>query len=108
MAAKRNSSIIDLGTAPMLIVLALIGVLVASRWFLDPPNMLTDGAIVSLIGLACLLRVKFSKLRRGFSSPDTTETDIGERDYRTAVALVCIGAVLVIVGVTLIGEAPPP
>ena len=99
MAAKCKSSIIDLGAVPMLIVLSLIGLLVGTRWFLDPPNMLTDGAIISLVGLACLLRVKFSKLRRGFNSPDSTESDVGERDYRTACALVIVGAVLVMVGV---------
>ena len=107
MASRQKSPLFDMGAAQMFVVLALIGILVGSRWFLDPPNMLTDGAIISLIGLACLLRVKFSKLRRGFSSQDTTEDDIGERDYRTALALVCIGALLVIVGVSLIGNSPP-
>jgi membrane protein DedA with SNARE-associated domain len=107
MAAKRKFSIIDIGAVPMFIVLSLIGILVGSRWFLDPPNILTDGAIISLIGLACLLRVKFAKLRRGFSSPDTTETDIGERDYRTAFALVVVGAILVMVGIALIQTTPP-
>jgi|GEM_PF-6342119 len=101
MASKRKFAIIDRGAVPLFIVLALIGVLVGSRWFLDPPNMLTDGAIISLIGLGCLLRVRFSKLRRGFSPPDSTEDGIGERDYRTAFALICIGAILVIVGVAL-------
>jgi hypothetical protein len=107
MASKRKSAIIDRGAVPLFIVLTLIGILVGSRWFLDPPNMLTDGAIISLIGLACLLRVKFSKLRRGFSSPDSTEDNIGERDYRTALALVCVGAILVMVGVALIEHSAP-
>ena len=107
MAAKRKSSMIDIGAVPMFIVLALIGILVGSRWFLEPPNILTDGAIISLIGLACLLRVKFAKLRRGFSSPETTETNIGERDYRTAFALVVIGAILVVVGIVLIQSSAP-
>lgn len=107
MASKKKSSTIDIGAVQLFIVLALIGVLVGSRWFLDPPNMVTDGAIISLIGLACLLRVKFSKLRRGSSSPDTTETAVGERDYRTALALVCIGAILVLVGNVLIEHVVP-
>ena len=107
MAAKRKSSIVDIGAVQLFIVLALIGVLVGSRWFLDPPNMVTDGAIISLIGVACLLRVKFSKLRRGFGSPDPTETAIGERDYRTAFALVCIGAILVLIGNALIEHLAP-
>src|SRR5262245_40941384 len=107
MASKGKSSIIDLSAVPLFIVLALIGFLVGSRWFLDPPNMLTDGAIISLVGLACLLRVKFSKLRRGFSSADITETEIGERDYRTAFALVFIGAILVMIGISWIGQWSP-
>jgi hypothetical protein len=107
MASKGKSAIIDASTLPLLIVLVLIGILVASRWFLDPPNLLTDGVIVSLIGLGCLLRVKFSKLRRGVSSPDSTETAIGERDYRTAFALVFIGIILVATGIALIGQASP-
>ena len=107
MASKQKSSIIDIGAVQLFIVLALIGVLVGSRWFLDPPNMVTDGAIISLIGVACLLRVKFSKLRRGFSSPDTTETAIGERDYRTAFMLVCLGAILVLIGNALIEHLAP-
>ena len=98
MASKRKSSIIDIDALPLLLVLALIGVLVGSRWFLDPFNLLTDGAILSLIGLACMLRVKFSKLRRGFSSPDPAESDIGERDYRTAFAILCIGVLLFLIG----------
>ena len=107
MAAKPKSSSIDIGAVQLFIVLALIGLLVGARWFLDPPIMVTDGAIISLIGLACLLRVKFSKLRRGFSSPESTETDIGERDYRTAFALVCVGAILVLVGSALIEHLVP-
>ena len=107
MASKRKSSIIDAGVLPLFIVLALIGVLVGSRWFLDPPNMVIDGAIVSLIGFGCLLRVKFSKLRRGVSSPDSTETGIGERDYRTAFALICLGAILVLIGNALIERLAP-
>ena len=107
MASKRKSSIIDIDALPLLLVLALIGVLVGSRWFLDPTNMLTDGAIISVIGLGCMLRVKFSKLRRGFSSPDSTETAIGERDYRTAFALVCIGVLLFLIGNALVEHLAP-
>lgn len=107
MASKRKSSIIDIGAVQLFIVLALIGVLVGSRWFLDPFNMMTDGAIVMLIGVACVLRVKFSKLRRGFSSPDPTETDIGERDYRTAFALVGIGVIMFLIGNALIERLAP-
>jgi hypothetical protein len=106
-SSKRKSSIIDIDALPLLLVLALIGVLVGSRWFLDPFNLLTDGAILCLIGLACMLRVKFLKLRRGFNSPDSTETAIGEPDYRTAFALVCIGAILVLLGNALIEHWAP-
>jgi len=98
MATKRKFSIIDIGALPLFIVLGLIGVLVGARWFLNPPNMVTDGAIISVIGVGCLLRVKFSKLRRGFSSPDPAESDIGERDYRTAFAILCIGVMLFLIG----------
>ncbi len=107
MAARQKSPIFDIGALQLFIVLGLIGILVGSRWFLDPPNMVTDGAIISLIGLACLLRVKFSKLRRGFGSADPVETAVGERDYRTAFALVCIGAILVLVGNALIEHWAP-
>ena len=107
MAAKRKSSIIDSGAVPLFIVLTLIGLLVGARWFLEPFNMLTDGAIISVIGLGCLLRVKFSKLRRGFGSPDPTETGIGERDYRTALLLAGIGAMLVLIGNSLIEHLAP-
>ena len=107
MASKRKTSIIDIDALPLLLVLALIGVLVGSRWFLEPFNLLTDGAILSLIGVACMLRVKFSKLRRGFNSPDSTETAIGEPDYRTAFALVCIGVILFLIGNALIEHGAP-
>ena len=107
MASKRKSSIIDIGAVQLFIVLALIGVLVGSRWFLDPSNLLTDGGIISLIGLLCMLRVKFSTLRRGFSSPDPTETAIVERDYRTSIVLVCIGAILVLTGTVIIENLVP-
>ena len=102
MASRQKSPIFDLGALPLFIVLALIGLLVGSRWFLAPANMVTDGAIISLVGLGCLLRVKFSKVRRGIAPAEPIETDIGERDYRTAFALVCIGAILVIIGNSLI------
>ncbi len=107
MAAKRKSSSIDVGTLSLFVVLALIGVLLGSRWFLNPANMLTDGAIVCIIGLGCLLRVKLSKLRRGFGSLDPTETGIGERDYQTAVALLCIGVTLILVGNAIIEHLAP-
>ncbi|MGH7888200.1 MAG: hypothetical protein ACREPG_10055 [Candidatus Binatia bacterium] len=107
MAAKQKSSIFDIGAVQLFIVLALIGVLVGSRWFLDPPNMVTDGAIISVIGLGCLLRVKFAKLRRGMASLESPESGIGEGDYRTAFALVCIGAILVLVGNALIEHLAP-
>jgi hypothetical protein len=107
MASKRKSSIIDSSALPLFIVLGLIGVLVGARWLLNPPNMVTDGVIVSVIGVACLLRVKFSKLRRGFGSPDPTETDIGERDYRTAFALLFIGVMLFLIGNALTEHLAP-
>jgi len=107
MASRRKSSKIDIGALSLYIVLGLIGVLVGSRWFLDPANMVTDGAIISVIGLGCLLRVKFSKLRRGFGSSDPTETGIGERDYLPAFALVCIGAILVLLGNDIVEHLAP-
>ena len=107
MASRQKSPIFDIGVVQLFIVLAMIGILVGSRWFVDPPNMVTDGAIISLFGLGCLLRVKFSKLRRGVGSPDPTETGIGERDYRTAFALVCIGAILALIGNALIEHLAP-
>ncbi|HYA27968.1 MAG TPA: hypothetical protein VEI95_04070 [Acidobacteriota bacterium] len=96
MASKKRSPIIDFAAVPLFIVLGLVGLLVGSRWFLNPANMTTDGAIVSAIGFLCLLRVKFSRLRRGVGTPDPTETDIGSRDYKTALALVLFGAALVL------------
>lgn len=107
MASRQKSSFFDIGALQLFIVLALIGVLVGSRWFLAAPNMVTDGAIISLFGLGCLLRVKFSRLRRGVGSPEPIETDVGERDYRTAFALVCIGAILVLIGTALIEHSAP-
>ena len=96
MASKGKSPIIDFAAVPLFIVLGLVGLLVGSRWFLNPANMATDGGIVTAIGFICLLRVKFSTLRRGVTTADPTESDIGARDYKTALALILFGAILVL------------
>ena len=100
MASKGKTSIIDFGAVPLFVVLGLVGLLVGSRWFLNPANMTTDGAIVTAIGFLCLLRVKFSMLRRGVGTPEPTETDIGARDYKSALALILFGAALVLLANT--------
>ena len=107
MASKRRASFIDIGALPLFIVLGLIGVLVGSRWFLEPSNMVIDGGIISAIGFVYLLRVRFSALRRGVGTDDPTGSDVGVRDYKPAFALMFIGAVLVLVGNTLIEQGSP-
>ncbi|MGH7817553.1 MAG: hypothetical protein ACREOR_09215 [Candidatus Binatia bacterium] len=107
MASKGKASIIDIGALPLFIVLGLIGVLVGSRWFLEPSNMVIDGGIVSAIGFVDLLRVRFSALRRGVGTDDPTRSDVGVRDYKPAFALMCIGALLVLVANALVEHGSP-
>ena len=108
MAASRGkANIIDVGALPLFIVLVLIGVLVGSRWFLEPSNMVIDGGIVSAIGFFYLLRVRFSALRRGFGTADPTGSDVDVRDYKPAFALMFIGALLVLVANALIEHGSP-
>ena len=108
MAANRKSSAVDFGAVPLFIVLGLVGLLVGSRWFLNPATMATDGAIVTAIGFLCLLRVRFSSLRRGVGTPDPTESDIGARDYKTALALILFGSALVLLANSALLTSPTP
>jgi len=109
MALKDKSPIIDFGAVPLFVVLALIGLLIGSRWFLQPGNVMIDGAIITAIGFICLLRVKFSSLRRGTSTTDVdpTKSDLGLRDYKTAFALLCIGVILVLLASAIAEQVSP-
>jgi hypothetical protein len=100
MASKRRAKIFDNSAIPLFVGLGLIGLLVGSRWFLNPPVMATDGIIVVIIGFLYLLRVKYSFLRRGIWKPSdpTNASEVESRDYTAGFVIIAIGVLLVLVG----------
>ena len=109
MAAKRGAKSFDKSAIPLFVGLVLIGLLVGSRWFLNPPVMATDGIVIVVIGFFYLLRIRFSLLRRGFwkNSDPTETTDVEPRSYKTAFVILAIGVFLVWLGNSAMVNPPP-
>lgn len=109
MAIKRRAKIFENSAIPLFLGLALVGLLVGFRWFSNPPVIGTDGIVVVVIGFLYLLKVKFSRLRRGVGKPlDPTETtDIEQGGYTAGFVILAIGIFLVLLGNSAIVNPSP-